>query len=600
MANGGEVIFKFLGDDKGLNKTLEGIKGIGVGAMKALGTATVAATAAFTALVAASVKARGEVEQSIGGIETIFKENADMVIENAKNAYKTAGVSANEYMQGVASFSASLLQSTGNDTKKAAEIADMAFRDMSDNANKFGTDMASIQNAYQGFAKQNYTMLDNLKLGYGGTKKEMERLLKDAQKLTGVKYDINNLSDVYEAIHAIQELGPIKITGTTEEEATKTLLGSLNMLQAAWQNFLGGTGGLGEVTEAATYAFENILRMVNDAIPDIMNSLTQHMPELINLIVSAGSQVAQAIFENIPLLMTTLGQVFNSLLDTFIQYLPQILDGGIEIILSLADGITQGIPTLIPKVVEIVMTIVNKLIEHLPDILEAAFKLWLEIMKALVKAAPQIMAELVKLLWNLLNAIAESYQRFKDKGKELLTKIGDGIKDGVSYAVNKVKEAVQKIFDAIKQKFQEIINSAKQWGKDMIEGFANGIQERLGSLQSHVDSVTNSIRSRLHFSRPDEGPLRDYETWMPDMIEGLAKSLDKASPLLLSKVHALSSEMAMSMSPSLNGNVNNSLSPSFNVIVNNNIEQDPLGQMVSQIKTFSNGAKNDYNYGYGG
>lgn len=598
MANGGEVTFKFLGDDKNLNKTLNGIKDIGVSAMKGLATATVAATAAFTALVTASVKARGELEQSIGGVETLFKDNADMVIENANKAWKTAGVSANEYMQGVTSFSASLLQSTAGDTKKAAEIADMAFIDMADNANKFGTDMASIQNAYQGFAKQNYTMLDNLKLGYGGTKKEMERLLKDAQKLTGVKYNINNLSDVYEAIHAIQE--EMGVTGTTAKEATETLTGSMQMLQASWQNFLSGSGSLGDVTEAATSAFQNILRIVNDAIPDIMNNLTQHLPELINLIVSIGGQVAQAIFDNIPMLMTTMGQVFNSLLDTITENLPMIIDGGIEIILSLADGITQGIPTLIPKVVDIVITIANKLIEHLPEILEAAFKLWLEIMKALVKATPYILAELAKMLWSLLGQIAEARTKFREKGKELLQKIGDGIKDGVSYAVNKVKEAVQKIFEAIKQKFQEIINNAKQWGRDMIEGFANGVTEKLGALQSRVDSVTNSIRSRLHFSKPDEGPLRDYETWMPDMIEGLAKSLDKASPLLLSKVHALSSEMAMSMSPSLNGNVNNSLSPSFNVIVNNNIEQDPLGQMVSQIKTFSNGAKNDYNYGYGG
>ena len=216
---------------KGFGSVIGGVGKVAVGAVAAGATA-------MGGIVSAAVNSFGEYEQLVGGVETLFGESADEVIKNADRAFQTAGMSANDYMQTVTSFSASLLQSVGGDTAEAAKIADMALIDMSDNANKMGTSMESIQNAYQGFAKQNYTMLDNLKLGYGGTKTEMERLLADAEKLTGVKYDISNLSDVYNAIHAIQE--NIGITGTTAEEAGSTIQGSLSSVQAAWSNVLVG------------------------------------------------------------------------------------------------------------------------------------------------------------------------------------------------------------------------------------------------------------------------------------------------------------------------------------------------------------------------
>ncbi len=277
MADGSVTIDTKLNDD-GIEKGVKSLKGnfnkIGNIAKTALKGITIAAgttATAFAGIVTASVKARGELEQQIGGIETLFKNNADKVIENANKAYKTAGLSAIEYMSTATSFSASLLQSLGNDTAKAAEIADMAIIDMSDNANKMGTSMEMIQNAYQGFAKQNYTMLDNLKLGYGGTKTEMERLLADAEKLTGIKYDINNLNDVYNAIHVIQ--GELGITGTTAKEASETLQGSMASLSASWNNFLSGAGDFSDVLEAGEIALSNITRIAKEAIGDIIGEL---------------------------------------------------------------------------------------------------------------------------------------------------------------------------------------------------------------------------------------------------------------------------------------------------------------------------------------
>ena len=256
---------------KNLNGNFNKLGNVASTALKGITIAVGATATAFTGLVTASVNARGEIEQQIGGVETLFKNNADKVIKNAKNAYKTAGMSATEYMQTVTSFSASLLQSLGNNTSKAADVADMALTDMSDNANKFGTSMEAIQNAYQGFAKQNYTMLDNLKLGYGGTKTEMERLLKDAQKISGVKYDISNLSDVYNAIHIIQnELG---VTGTTAKEASSTLQGSISSVKAAWNNFLSGAGDFSSVVDSGKDTLDNIVRLTKEAIRDISKTL---------------------------------------------------------------------------------------------------------------------------------------------------------------------------------------------------------------------------------------------------------------------------------------------------------------------------------------
>ena len=275
-----------------------------------------------------------DLQQSLGGIETLFKDDAQSVIDAANAAYETAGLSANDYMETVTSFSASLISSLGGDTQKAAEVADIALRDMSDNANKMGTDMEAIQNAYQGFAKQNYTMLDNLKLGYGGTKTEMERLLADAQKLTGVEYDIDNLADVYSAIHAIQE--ELGITGTTADEAHKTLTGSFNSMKAAAQNALGNLA-LGKPMEeslqalketTSTFLTGNLMPMVGtifSGLPGLIEDGVAGMitwignPDNVAKVIGAmwdfGSSIVGAIWNGITSGMGQVYENFPSLFD---------------------------------------------------------------------------------------------------------------------------------------------------------------------------------------------------------------------------------------------------------------------------------------------
>ena len=284
---------------KAAGAAFKGLKKLASISFKALAGGATAVGAA----VAASVKSYADYEQLIGGVETLFKGSAGTVEKYANNAYKTAGLSANEYMETVTGFSASLLQSLDGDTAKTAKYADKAIRDMADNANKMGTDMASIQNAYQGFAKQNYTMLDNLKLGYGGTKEEMERLLKDAGKLAGQKFDISSYADVIEAIHVIQE--NMDITGTTAKEAEKTISGSLASMKSAWNNLLPALikGG-----DSFDQCVDNLVKSVKAFAGNIMPAIKKGL-----------SGVGKLITELSPIIAKELPSLINSILPSLIS-----------------------------------------------------------------------------------------------------------------------------------------------------------------------------------------------------------------------------------------------------------------------------------------
>ena len=321
-------------------------------AAKAAAAATAAAAGAVIALTKSAVENYGEYEQLVGGVETLFKNSAGTVEEYAKNAYQTAGLSANEYMETVTSFSASLLQSMGNDTAAAAEKADRAITDMSDNANKMGTDMQSIQNAYQGFAKQNYTMLDNLKLGYGGTKEEMQRLIDDANALNAAQgnytnYSIESYADIVDAIHTVQtEMG---ITGTTALEASTTIEGSISAMKAAYSNFVTGLGNdnaniselSSQLIQSVGTVAENVLPVVETVLKNIAEAVQRDGPEMIEKFVSYA-----------------------------IEKLPEVISLGLKMVISLVKGIAQNIPQLVTSVLNMMATIVQTIWDSLPDIIE--------------------------------------------------------------------------------------------------------------------------------------------------------------------------------------------------------------------------------------
>ena len=311
-----------------------------------------AVASGIKSLISGAIEGYGEYEQLVGGVETLFGSSADTVIKNAENAYKTAGLSANAYMETVTSFSASLLQSMGNDTEAAAKKADLALTDMSDNANKMGTDMQSIQNAYQGFAKQNYTMLDNLKLGYGGTKEEMQRLIDDANALNAAQgnytnYSIESYADIVDAIHTVQtEMG---ITGTTALEASTTVEGSINSMKAAYQNFVTGLGDqnadIGALTEeliqSAGNVAKNVLPVIESVVKNIAETVREQGPDMITRFVAYAT-----------------------------EKLPEVLKLGIQLIVSLVKGLAQNLPELLRGTLALVDTIISTFLDSLPDIIE--------------------------------------------------------------------------------------------------------------------------------------------------------------------------------------------------------------------------------------
>ena len=368
MASDGTLKFDTSLDTGGLQSGMGKVASV---AQQALGVFTgqmmTRAVDALANLGKSALDSVGQLEQNVGGVETLFGDAADAVIASADRAYQTAGMSANDYMSTVTSFSASLLQSLGGNTEEAAKVADMAIIDMADNANKMGTSMDMIQNAYQGFAKQNYTMLDNLKLGYGGTKTEMERLLADAEKLTGVKYDINNLNDVYQAIHAVQE--EMGITGTTAKEAASTLEGSMASAKAAWDNFMNGSGDADQLADAFATAADNIVKNLAEIIPRFAETLPAlgsaiiaQIPGLVAAIVPAVLSAGQSVLKQLQ--DAVLDFDFAGAADKVVQMITGFIEGDglgslLDTLATIFTGIVNGISSMLPSLLPALVGLIS-------------------------------------------------------------------------------------------------------------------------------------------------------------------------------------------------------------------------------------------------
>ena len=526
-----------------------------------LGTASVAGmTAASTALVKVgkdALSTYADYEQLVGGVETLFKDSADVVMQYADNAYKTAGLSANQYMETVTSFSASLLQSVGGDTEAAAQIADMAITDMSDNANKMGSSMESIQAAYQGFAKQNYTMLDNLKLGYGGTKEEMERLLADATAISGVEYDISSLSDVYEAIHVVQtELG---ITGTTAEEASQTISGSLAAMKSSWANLLVGIADenanmdelVNNFVDSVLTVGDNLLPRVEQILgglstmieklsetllPVVIDALVSHAPQLLQSGLMIVETLSQAIISNLPALVAAASDIILTLTTDLIQSLPELISVGFDIILTLADALIQALPELIPALVDVILTIVEKLTD--PDTLmmlvDVAFQLIGAVAMGLIEAIPKLVEKAPEIISNLAEAILRLGTKIHDAGKELLGKMAEGIISAVSKATDAIGEIWRKIKDTISQKIQEAV----QWGKDLIQNFINGLLEKWEALKGKLQGIGSWLGDTFGTKNEVPGAVSELIQSSPLLSNGIPASIGNGETVLRQRMEA--------------------------------------------------------------
>lgn len=604
-------------------------KGFALAAKAGIATIS-AASAGIGAIVKSSASAYADYEQNIGGVETLFKDNADTIVKYASEAYKTAGISANDYMQNVTSFSASLLQGLGGDTAQAAEIANEAMVDMSDNANKMGTDISSIQNAYQGFAKQNYTMLDNLKLGYGGTQAEMARLINDSGVLgDSIKVDektVNSVSfdKMIEAIHKVQT--DLDITGTTSKEAATTVSGSLGSVKAAWANLMAGMGDKNAdlknlikemVSTVKTFA-KNIMPVIKQALsgvttliseltPDIAAELPQLVSDLLPQIIEAGTQIFQALVKGISDNIGTITQAAITAITTIATALIQNTGPLVQSLATIITTIAQALPTILPDlinaIVEQIPTVIQAVIDCMPAIIDGTIQIVTAIAEALVDNIDLIIDGAVQIIDALAMSLSDSDTAAKlaqsaleiigTLTMELLKNLPDILADGILIAVELIKGIAQgmvdyfaPVSDALSDMLIDLTdwfsrkwNDFKEWGSDMIQAFIDGIKEKWQSLKDTVCDVASSVKDFLGFSEPDKGPLSNFHTFAPDMMDLFAKGI-------ADNEDTITMQFNRSLQPLMDTDV---IPPSFSALPEksvNNGGNDTMNKIIALLETY--------------
>lgn len=497
-------------------KAMSKVGTFAVAAAKVVGAGMIAAGTAVGGLVTKSIQAYADYEQLVGGVETLFKNSADTVLQYAENAYKTAGMSANAYMETVTSFSASLLQSLDGDTAAAAKKADQAITDMSDNANKMGTSMEMIQNAYQGFAKANYTMLDNLKLGYGGTQEEMQRLLKDAEAISGIKYDISSYADIVDAIHVIQtEMG---ITGTTAKEASSTISGSISSMKSAWQNlmtamsdenadfgsyvnkFVDSVSTVGEnLMPRIEIALNGAVQLIGRLAPVIIAKIPELFSKLLPSILGAAKGMMTALTSALPgILSSAAPAIFSGVgnlitgIAGFIQTnLPIVTDKAREMVNGLGQKIQENLPTLISKGLDILLGLSESILQNVPRLVATGMDLIKSLVLGIVGALPDLIAKAPQIIINFANSISGSIQTIFVKGAEIIWELIKGIVGAIPDLIANFPKVIEAIF---------AVWNAINWmnlGKNLINGIKNGITKMGASLKNTSKNLFEKLNQLI-------------------------------------------------------------------------------------------------------
>ena len=670
----GSVKYRVELDDSGIDKQAQKTESklasafgnaagaVGKAATTALkvGTAAVAAgTTAVVGLVKTATDAYGDFEQLTGGVETLFGDSAAKVMANAEQAFKSAGMSMNDYMETSIQSAAAMINSLGGDQAKAAELMDMSITDMADNVNKMGTSMEGVQNAYRGFSRGNFTMLDNLALGFAGTKEGMQELLDKAQELSGVKYDISSYSDIVEAIHVVQtEMG---ITGTTAKEAAETLQGSLGQMKAAWTNLTTGLADpkadigklIGDMIDSAQTFLGNLIPIVQQALTGIVTAIGQAAPmitstfvpmfaDLAPQIIDAGVQLVgallQGIHDSMPDLFYAAYEIIESLLNSMIeatssegpgllgeclvnmiglfeenfivwvelgaQLIENLLDGmsetlpkilmwvpdivsqmarviienapmliesAAQLILTLALSISEMIPELIPTIVDVVLAIAEALIDNVDLLIDAAFAIIMalaegvlaalpkliekapviigKLVEAIIRNLPKVIACALELILALVKGLMDNLPKIFEAGDKILDEVARAIKEGWE----KAKETGLQLVEHIKEGIEQL--NPIEWGKDLIDGFISGLKQKWEDLKQTVSDIADSIKERLGFSEPEVGPLSDFHTYAPDMMDLYAKGITDNAYKVEDAVEGLAGDMAMGFDSDINYNV---------------------------------------------
>ena len=569
---------KGLNDAEGKGSSFASKLGSVLGSVgKVAATGITAAAGAITALTKSAVDGYANYEQLKGGVETLFKTSASTVMNYASQAYKTAGMSANEYMETTTSFAASLIQSLGGDTQAAADVADRAIRDMSDNANKMGTDMTAIQVAYQGFSKQNYTMLDNLKLGYGGTKTEMERLIADASKMKDVQGELNvtvqegdlSFANIVNAISVMQK--HLDITGTTAAEASSTISGSINSMKASWDNLLVGLGddtqdmgvlinqfvestvtilgnlvpriqtileGIGElVTRMVGVLAEQLPTLIQSLLPPLLSAATT----LFTALAAAIPELLQIILEQLPTVVDSIVAVIPMIVEGLLALLPTLLEVGIQIIVSLVEGIAQSLPELIPAAVEAVTTLIETLYNNLPLIIEAGLKLLEGLIQGIINAIPKLVAALPKIITAMTNYFTQSIPKIVQSGVKLL----EALVQNLPQIISTIIAAVPQIITALVNFFTQSIPTIVQAGVGLLTSLIKNLPTIIKTIVAAVPQIITSICSTLSQNIPAivQAGVEVFTSLITNLPEIIATIISAVPDIITSLVTAFAESL---------------------------------------------------------
>ena len=531
-----------------INSAISGLKSLG---------------SAFINVGKQAISSYASYEQLEGGVKKIFGDDmANEVISNAQNAFKTAGISANEYMENVTSFSATLLQGLGDDTSKAASYADKAMRQMADNANTFGTDISSIQHAYQGFAKGNFTMLDNLKLGYGGTQAEMARLINESGVLgDALEVTAETVKDVpfYQMIEAIEVTQErMGIMGTTAKEAAGTIEGSTGSMKAAWQNmltgiadenanfeqlaknFIGtlitedGTGGMiGTLVPRIATVITGMSNAISTMLPMLIQQVVPIIEQNLPIILSSVEQALSTIVGVLPQIIPIISSLIPQIVSTIITLLPDIIDAGIKIILSLIEGIKDAIPVLIKSLPELITNICNTIIENLPAIIDVALELIKALAQGILEAIPELISVIPDIIISLVDTLLSNIPVIIDAGIELITSLVDNLPAIITGIVNAIPKIITGLVSAITNNIPQIISagvrlliSLVQNLPTIIAGVVKAIPEIIkGIVSAIIQSVPQIVKAGGDLIKGLWTGISDMAGWIWDKVKGFCSGL---------------------------------------------------------------------------
>ena len=631
MAVAGSLTYDTKLDTKGFSDGLSKVGSATKGVFKGIGGTIAGIATAIGGITIAATNAYADYEQLVGGVDTLFKESSEKLQKYADEAYKTAGLSANDYMETATSFSASLLQSLDGDTEKAVEYANSAIIDMSDNANKMGTDMEAIQNAYQGFAKQNFTMLDNLKLGYGGTKEEMQRLLDDAEKLSGLEFDISSFGDITQAIHIVQE--NMGIAGTTAEEASTTISGSINTMKSAFDNLLVGlASGDADLETLINNLFTSVSTVMANLAPVVMTILeqvpvfieqlvtlvienlptfiTETLPSIISSAVTILETLIQGIQDNLDIIISGAMTIIETLVTGILPLLPQILETGILILVKLIEGISEMLPELIPQMIDAILLMVETLIDNLDLIIDAGIELILALIEGIFNALPNLIAKLPELIIKLVRALLKLiYVQLPTAGQQIVTKIIDGIFNYWNKMIQKIREFFKgTIFEPIVNKITDMASAGLQLVKGLWEGIKNAKDWLLNKIKSFASSITDGIKKFFGIKSPSRVMRDQVGQWLPKGIavgidantDSALNSIDKMNDEIMNKMNqAVNMEMAKASFSGTSGSVSQILSANSVIRVENYNTLELDGEAVYNNQQTVQQRKN-LQYSFGG